>query len=90
MIEVIDCNGNNLVCTKDHILIDENGNECFAKDSFEKNIKTQSGTAKIVKVKESIFAKTYDLSLSDKSSHTFFANGFLSHNCVILDEFAFL
>ena len=34
--------------------------------------------------------KTYDLSLANKSSHTFFANGFLSHNCVILDEFAFL
>ncbi len=90
LIEVIDCNGQHLICTKDHILIDENGNECFAKDSYGKRIKTLHGACKITKVQKSTIMKTYDLSLANKSSHTFFANGFLSHNCVILDEFAFL
>ena len=32
----------------------------------------------------------YDLSLDDRNSHTYYADGILSHNCVILDEFAFL
>ena len=90
LIEVIDCNGQHLICTKDHILIDENGNECFAKDSYGKRIKTLHGACKITKVQKSTIMETYDLSLANKSSHTFFANGFLSHNCVILDEFAFL
>lgn len=90
LIEITSDNGFNLVCTKDHILIDENNDECFAKDALNKKIKTIHGVSQIIDIKQSTIEKTYDLSLKDGSSHTFFANGILSHNCVILDEFAFL
>lgn len=34
--------------------------------------------------------ETYDLSLRNGSSHRYFTNGILSHNCVIMDEAAFV
>lgn len=39
----------------------------------------------MLSVKEELF----DLTLSGEN-HTYFTNGFLSHNCLILDEFAFV
>lgn len=80
-----------LRCAKDHILIDENDNEVLAIDSLYKNIKNISGKCSTVisvrKLKSQ--EELYDLSLSG-NKHTYFTNGLLSHNCVILDEFAFL
>ena len=80
-----------LLCTKNHILIDEKGNEILAVESIGKIIQTNSGPQKIVSVeKTNIVDNAYDVSLNKSSKHLYFANGFLSHNCVILDEFAFL
>lgn len=90
LIELDTCGGHKLRCTKDHILIDEDGNECFAKDALRRRIKTCDGACCIASIRQSTIERTYDLSLRSKTSHTFFANGLLSHNCVILDEFAFL
>jgi hypothetical protein len=49
----------------------------------------------VIEVKRSeLCGKTYDLTLDPDSEndedHLYYANGILSHNCVILDEFAFL
>lgn len=79
-----------LVCTPDHILIDEHGEECFARDSLDKKIKTSDGVVTISKIEDWADGITYDLSLGDNTSHTFYANGILSHNCVICDEFSFV
>lgn len=80
-----------LQCAKDHILIDEHDNEVLAVDSLYKNIKNISGKCSTIisvrKLKSQ--EELYDLSLSG-NKHTYFTNGLLSHNCVVLDEFAFL
>lgn len=79
-----------LICSPDHILIDENGNEIFAKDSLNKKIKTKNGSKTVKSIKKiNKKIKLYDLSLGD-GSHTYYTNDILSHNCLILDEFAFL
>jgi len=46
----IKSNKRTLLCAKDHILIDENGNEVFACDSLGKNIQTIDGFEKIISV----------------------------------------
>ena len=80
-----------LICTQNHILITEDNEEVLAVDSLGKRIQTQSGVEEVVEVKQTdIVDNAYDLSLSDSSNHLYFCNGMLSHNCVILDEFAFL
>lgn len=80
-----------LRCAKDHILIDEYDNEVLAVDSLYKNIKNINGKCStIISIKKLKHQEElYDLSLSG-NKHTYFTNGLLSHNCVILDEFAFL
>ena len=80
-----------LICTQNHILITEDDEEVLAIDSLGKRIQTQSGIEEVIEVKQTDIAdNAYDLSLSDSSNHLYFCNGMLSHNCVILDEFAFL
>ena len=88
----IKTNSCELLCSKNHILIDDNLNEILAIDSIGKSIILSDGsTEQIISVeKTSIIDYTYDLSLADDTDHTYFCNKLLSHNCVILDEFAFL
>lgn len=82
---------NTLNCTEDHIVIDSDGNELFAKDSLLKTIKTKNGIERVSSVETSDEKiEVYDLSLASDTNHTFYVNRILSHNCVILDEFAFL
>lgn len=79
-----------LICTPDHILIDINGNEIFAKDSYDKIIQCETGGEKVISVTYLDKTQTvYDLSLTG-DNHLFFANDILSHNCLILDEMAFI
>lgn len=83
-------NGYDLECSGDHIIIAENGDEVFAKNATGVKIKTNTGPSKIINVeKTGKKKKLYDLSLNGKT-HTYFANGVLSHNCVIADEFSFV
>lgn len=80
-----------LLCTKNHILIDENNNEILAIDSLNKNIQTKTGIENVISIeKTNIIDNAYDLTLSNSSNHLYFCNNLLSHNCVICDEFAFL
>lgn len=89
---VVQTQHNEIVCTSDHILIRDDGSEIFAKDSCGKKIRSANRQVEEVKAVLPCCtkAKTYDLSLHDGTAHTYFTNGLLSHNCVILDEFAFL
>lgn len=79
-----------VVCTHDHVLMCSDGSETYAKDSLGKRIVTANGDEVVESIEDDAISETYDLSLEDGSSHTYFTNGMLSHNCVILDEFAFL
>ena len=56
--------GRKLLCAKDHILYDENGNEIFAKDALGKKLITESGLEKIISVSDlNEKQRLYDLSL---------------------------
>lgn len=80
-----------LKCTDQHIVIDELGNEIFAKDSIGVKIKTTTGIERV----ESVTClneedNAYDLTLAQNTDHLYYANGILSHNCVFIDEMAFI
>lgn len=80
-----------LLCTKNHIVIDENGNELFAVDSQNHKIKTKYGLEYVISVeKTNVFDHAYDVSLHNGTNHLYLTNGILSHNCVVMDEAAFV
>ena len=80
-----------LLCTENHILIDENEEEILAVKSQNQKIKTANGVEKVISVqKTEIFDRAYDLSLAENTDHLYYTNGFLSHNCVIMDEASFV
>ena len=69
-----------LECADTHILIDENGNEVYAKDSLDIKLKTERGISKVISVNEtSLCENMYDLSI-DSVDHTYYTNKILSHN----------
>ena len=73
-------NGFVLECAEKHVLILEDGRECYAKDSLNKNVKTINGISKIIectdlKCKEAM----YDISIKN-DTELYFSNGILSHN----------
>ena len=73
-------NGFILECAEKHVLILEDGRECYAKDSLNKNVKTINGISKIIectdlKCKEAM----YDISIKN-DTELYFSNGILSHN----------
>ena len=73
-------NGLFIECADTHILIDENGNEIYAKDSLGTKLKTELGHACVTSVTEtSLSENMYDLSI-DSSDHTYYTNKILSHN----------
>ena len=82
---------NALQCTGDHILIEENGNEIFAKDSLNKIILNKNKNLQITSVKKLNYkkCKVYDLSLKG-NNNVYYINDLLSHNCLIIDEMAFI
>lgn len=80
-----------LLCTANHILICDDGTEVLAIDSLGKTIQTESGNEEVLSIQQTnIYDNAYDVSLPQQSDHLYYCNGMLSHNCVILDEFAFL
>lgn len=80
-----------LKCTSNHILIDDQSNEVLAVESLGKNIQTQTGVERVISVKPlDEYDNAYDLTLASDTNHLYYCNGMLSHNCVVLDEFAFL
>lgn len=76
-------NGTTIQCADDHIFIDSNNNEIFAKDSLYYNLITQDGIAKVINVTDCGYSECmYDLTV-DSVNHTYFTNGVLSHNTTV-------
>jgi hypothetical protein len=73
-------NGLELKCADNHIIIDSNYNEIFAKDSLNSNVITKNGISKVIEVNDLGFSESmYDLSV-DSRDHTYYTNNVLSHN----------
>ena len=79
-------NGMYLQCADNHILIDIDGNQVFAKDSLSHIIKTCGGIAKVNDVIESVeYEHMYDLELTNH--HMYYTNNILSHNTTVVAAF---
>lgn len=94
-IHVVKTSGNKeLEAADDHILIDQDYNQLFVKDSFGKKIHTIDGIETIIEVTETPdFVNMYDITVND-NNHRFYTNGILSHNtttatCIILHYILF-
>jgi hypothetical protein len=70
-----------LRCADEHILINSKYEEVFVKDlSIGDVVKTEDGNERITKItKTNDSEHMYDFSV-DSKNHTYFTNGFLSHN----------
>ena len=79
-----------LICSEDHILIDSDNEEVFAKDCLGKQLYCED-KHKIVKAIQKLdkLQTVYDLSLKG-TNHLFYVNNILSHNCLMIDEMAFI
>lgn len=73
-------NNMELEAAYNHVIIDEYNNEVYVKDSLYKNIKTQSGISKVIKVIDlNIEENMYDISI-ESNDELYYSNGILSHN----------
>lgn len=69
-----------LECAENHVIILEDGSECYAKNSLNKIVKTINGIDKII-VCEDLHIKEnmYDISIKE-DTELYYSNGILSHN----------
>lgn len=87
----VQTNSCELLCTENHILITADSQEILAKDSLNCYIKTIHGIETVNSVtKTNITDFAYDVTLDEDTDHLYFANYLLSHNCVVMDEAAFV
>lgn len=76
-------NGMSLICADTHILIDENSNQIFAKDSLNQKIQTKDGLSEVIEVVDNKReSNMYDISI-DSDDHTYYTDGILSHNTTL-------
>lgn len=77
--------GKELHCADNHILIDKDYNEIFAKDSLNVYIKTIDGNELVTEViATDIWENMYDFSLNKDSNHLYYGSGILSHNSTLM------
>ena len=71
-----------LICADNHILINNRGQEVFAKNAIEHTFLNKKGKLLFVKYVYPSFKKKhmYDLSLADNTNHLYYTNDILSHN----------
>ena len=70
-----------IICALNHVFIDENNQEIYAKDSLNKNIKTITNNAKVLKIEKDENRCFYDISLYNQHiNQLYYTNGILSHN----------
>jgi len=73
-------NNTSIKCADDHILIDKDKNEVFAKNSIGCYIITKFGASKVVSVENLEYSEhMYDLEV-DSEDHVYYTNDVLSHN----------
>lgn len=81
-------NNKAITCTKDHMFLMEDGDFWFAKD-IQEGYKLD-GDFSVIKIEPIISQEfVYDL-LNVEDTHSYYTNGIISHNCIYLDEFAFV
>lgn len=81
--------GRILECADNHIIIDENYNEIFAKDSLDVKIRVKEGLDKVTNIEiTDDFEEMYDFELSEESNHLYYSNGVLSHNTTLMTIYA--
>lgn len=81
--------GRKLECADEHIIIDKNYEEVFAKDSIGKEILTEDGTDVVIYVeKTDEWENMYDFELAENSNHLYYSNGVLSHNTTLMTIYA--
>lgn len=79
--------GNEIKTTENHIFISDMGNEILAKDSFGKSVKTKNGTSIVSEIVKNGIESVYDL-INVAGGNLYYTNDIVSHNCLVLDEFA--
>jgi len=73
-------NGMKLECAGKHVVIDSDYNECYAKDTLGKEIKTEFGNSIVTSVIDlQIKENMFDISI-DSDDELYYSNGILSHN----------
>lgn len=73
-------NGLSLECAYNHVIIDENNNEVYSKESLGLYIKTVDGISRVSQVIDlEIEECMYDISI-DSQDELYYSNGILSHN----------
>lgn len=81
--------GRTLECADNHILITDNYEEVFAKDSLNCRIKTVEGYDVVTEVEQTDrWENMYDFQLADESNHLYYAEGVLSHNTTMMTIYA--
>lgn len=83
-VKLIFADGTSLKCAEDHILIQENEEKVFAKDSLGKTFQTKDSTLKVVSIESLGNQDCYDLSVELERYYT---NGILSSNSTISSIF---
>ena len=74
-------NNQEIICALNHVFIDENDQEIYAKDSLNRNIKTIVNSAKVLKIEKVKNRCFYDISLYNQHiNQLYYTNGILSHN----------
>lgn len=75
-------NGLKLNCAENHVIILDDGSECYAKNTLNKVVKTQFGDSKVTKcIDLNTKEPMYDISIKDsESTELYYTNGILSHN----------
>lgn len=82
-------NGIELICSRNHQLLDSNNEWILAQDTLNKEVLTKDGVLKVVSISDAGKRKLYDFTV-DSEQHEYLANGIASHNCVCIDEAAYV
>lgn len=82
-------NGHSVKCTADHKIKTSDGWVEATKINIGSLIEIDGGLSELTKIDFVGYDDVYDL-LEVEETHSFYANGILVHNCVYLDEYAFL
>ena len=82
-------NGIELICSRNHQLLDSNNEWIVAQDTLNKEVLTKDGVSKVVSISDAGKRELYDFTV-DSEQHEYLANGIASHNCVCIDEAAYV
>ena len=82
-------NGIELICSRNHQLLDSNNEWILAQDTMNKEVLTKDGVLKVISISDVGKRELYDFTV-DSEQHEYLANGIASHNCVCIDEAAYV